>query len=64
MKKFILGLVLFILGFIFSFILLIITIYREVEPYVVFSQYMFILLSLIGLAISLKECYFTTTTKK
>jgi len=57
MKKLIFGILLFISSLICGNILLVITIYREVETYVKTFMFFYFLLSIIGLAISAYECY-------
>lgn len=57
MKKFVLGLFLFTLGFISHFILFTITIYRDVETSIILYKNLFLLMSIVGLLICIIECY-------
>jgi len=57
MKKFIVGLLLFIAGLLCGFTLFLITIFREVETHVILSMYFYYLVSIIGLIICIKDSY-------
>ncbi|GEM_PF-2159480 len=58
MKKFLFGMALFFAGLACGFILLLVSIKRDLESHIQIAMFLFFLLSAIGSCICIYECYF------